>query len=595
MRVGLAVRWLLILLLPTMSAACMHPPPTAVPPADAPAGGPITEATPLATVARQAGVQPLDPAAPRPLLEQLLAELRKTDPAGRYTGTTYDLTRGNALPADWVVQTPDFWGHRGEELGFFPLTCTDCEPDFRLPSCRSDADCGPNGRCGRLDAMTPLPYLAGRRLCLGQSDAVVDRFYDLLAGARSTVDITTLQPAPDDRFMAALRDGVTRLAQTGRPVTVRLLVGQYPPDGVDAHAVLAQLVRDARAVPGAHLAVYVAAMRSCTGTLPCDQFSWNHAKILAVDGRAALVGGHNQWSSDYLIDHPVHDLSMILQGPAAADAERFADALWDYVCSHPKDPAVSVLAFRSGDRDLGQGCLARLPPPEPAARVGTLPVLAVGRLGAGITRDFANQNDLARDLMLGAARRSIRIVQQDIGFRLPGALGILDGGSITWPETTLDRLADLLRRGGDVYIVLSNLGSEGRSKSSYSNGVPLAAVARRIADAVTRRGGPTGDAATELLCRHLHLAPFRFGPEPTWPGDEKIANHGKFWMVDDRAFYIGSDNLYPVDLQEFGYILDDAPAAATLRRLYWDPLWHWSSRAAISGGDARRCVFRADP
>jgi hypothetical protein len=215
-------------------------------------------------------------------------------------------------------------------------------------------------------------------------------------------------------------------------------------------------------------------------------------------------------------------------------------------------------------------------------------VLAVGRLGAGITHDFANQSDLARDLMLGAARHSIRIVQQDIGFRLPVALGIVDAGTISWPETTLDRRADLLRRGG-VYIVLSNLGSVGLS--SYSNGVPLEAVARKIAEAVARRGGPSGDAAAALLCRHLHLAPLRFGPDPAWPGDGKIANHGKFWMVDHRAFYIGSDNFYPVDLQELGYILDDPPAAATLRRLYWDPLWRWSSRAAISGDDAPRCLF----
>ncbi|MFO1060035.1 MAG: hypothetical protein U1E53_24090 [Dongiaceae bacterium] len=574
-------------------AACMHPPPTAVPPAEAPAAGPLAETTPLATVARQAGVRPLDPAAPRPLLDQLAAELRKTDPAGRYAGITYDLTRGNALPADWIVQTPDFWGRHGGELAFFPLTCTGCEPDFRLPSCRSDADCGPHGRCGQLAAMTPLTYLAGRRFCIGQSDGVVDRFYALMTSARSTVDITTLQPAPDERFMAALRDGVTRLAESGRPVTLRLLVGQYPPDGTDARAVLAQLVRDARAVPGARLAVYVAAMRSCTGEPGCGQFSWNHAKILAVDGRAALVGGHNQWSSDYLIDHPVHDLSMVLQGPAAADAGHFADALWGFVCSHPGDPAVSAVAFRSGDRDLAAGCLPQLPAPPVAAGARGLPVLAVGRLGAGITRDFANQNDLARDLALGAARHSIRIVQQDIGFRLPGALDIVDGGAITWPETTLDRLADLLRSGGDVYIVLSNLGAEGRSKSSYSNGVPLEAVADRIAEAVARRGGPTGAAATALLCRHLHLAPFRFGPDATWPGNQAIANHGKFWMVDDRAFYIGSDNMYPVDLQEFGYILDDAAAAATLRRRYWDPLWQWSSRAAISGDDAPRCRLRA--
>jgi hypothetical protein len=593
MRVGVPARWLLVVFAAAALAACMHPPPTAVPPGLAPAAGPLAEATPLATVARETGVQPLDPAAPQPLLGQLVDELRKTDPAGRFAGITYDLTQGNALPADWVVETPDFWGRHGDELAFFPLDCTGCEPDFRLPSCRSDADCGAHGRCGRLAAMSPLPYLAGRQFCLGQSDPVVDRFYDLVAGARATVDITALQPAPDARFLAALRDGVTHLAETGRPVTLRLLVGQYPPDGTDARAVLAQLVRDARRIPRARLAVYVAAMRSCTGEPSCRQFSWNHAKIVTVDGRAALVGGHNQWSSDYLLDHPVHDLSMVVQGPAAADAAHFADTLWGFVCSHPGTAAVSAFAFRSGDADPTAGCLAQLPPPAPAHGAGGLAVLAVGRLGAGITPDFANQNDLARDLALGAARHSILIVQQDLGFRLPGALDIVDGGSITWPETTLDRLADLLRRGGDVYIVLSNLGAEGRSKSSYSNGVPLAAVAQRIADAVARRGGPSGATATALLCRHLHLAPFRFGPDATWPGNQPIANHGKFWMVDDRVFYIGSDNMYPVDLQEFGYILDDRPAAATLRRLYWDPLWRWSSRAAISGDDAPACRAQA--
>jgi hypothetical protein len=139
-------------------------------------------------------------------------------------------------------------------------------------------------------------------------------------------------------------------------VTLRLLVGQYPPAGTDARAVLAQLVRDARTVPGAHLAVYVAAMRSCTGEPGCGQLSWNHTKLLAVDGRAALVGGHNQWSSDYLLHHPVHDLSMVVRGPAAGAAARFADALWSFVRSHPSDPAVSSFAFRSGDRDLARGC-----------------------------------------------------------------------------------------------------------------------------------------------------------------------------------------------------------------------------------------------
>jgi phosphatidylserine/phosphatidylglycerophosphate/cardiolipin synthase-like enzyme len=27
--------------------------------------------------------------------------------------------------------------------------------------------------------------------------------------------------------------------------------------------------------------------------------SWNHSKTVTIDGRVALVGGHNLWSSDY--------------------------------------------------------------------------------------------------------------------------------------------------------------------------------------------------------------------------------------------------------------------------------------------------------
>jgi hypothetical protein len=100
-------------------------------------------------------------------------------------------------------------------------------------------------------------------------------------------------------------------------------------------------------------------------------------------------------------------------------------------------------------------------------------------------------------------------------------------------------------------------------------------------------------ALAELLCQHFHLAPFRFSRDATWPDKAPIGNHGKFWMVDDRYFYVGSDNLYPVDLQEFGYIVDSAAAAATIRRDYWDPLWRWSKLAAISGSDAPRCSLRS--
>jgi phosphatidylserine/phosphatidylglycerophosphate/cardiolipin synthase-like enzyme len=573
-------------------AGCLHVPDTAHPAdATAPIRGPITTATPLADVIGKRHVQPLDPDAATPLLEQAMAELAKTDPKNRYRGVTYDLTKDNVLGPQWLVQTPNVWGRRSAKVGYYPLKCEgNCAPDFRLPFCRRTADCAaPHAVCGHLHAFDASPDLAGRRVCLGHSDAVIDRFYQPIIEAGQAVDITALQPAPDFRFLAALRNAVTMLARSRRAVTVRVLIGQYPP-GTDAKAFLAELVRDAKSVPGARLTVYAAAMRSCTGSLVCGSFSWNHAKIVAVDGKSVLVGGHNMWSDDYLLDQPVHDISMQVQGSAAIDAHHYADKLWDFVCDHD-DPfhAVSAFAYRSGDADISSGCLETIQlPPQPAPSASGIPMLASGRVGAGITSDFANQDDLARDLIFGAARHDILASQQDIAFAEPGKIETL------YPELTLKAWAEFMLAGrGDVFLVVSNVGAEGRSKIGYSNGVALEAVAEKMLAVAQAQSALPAPELIDLLCRRFHLAPIRFGPDATWPEGPPIGNHAKFWMVDDRYFYFGSDNLYPIDLQEFGYIVDDRAAAAELRRRYWEPLWRWSRAAAISGADAPSCVLRS--
>ena len=560
--------------------------------------GPINEATPLAAVISRDHVEPLDPAAGTSLLDQAMAELAKTDRGNRFRGVTYDLTKDNNLDRDWLVQTPHVWGRRASTIRSFPLDCHGrCDADFRLPFCRSNADCGGGGAvCGHLQAFDASPELAGRLLCLGHSDAVIDRFYQPIIGAQAAVDITVLQPVPDYRFLAALRNAVTMLARSQRAVTIRILVGQYPPDNADPRALLAELVRDANAVPGARLTVYAGAVRSCSGTPSCGSASWNHAKIVAVDGRTALVGGHNMWSEDYLVARPVHDVSMLVHGGAAIDAHHYADRLWDYVCDHRRGlAAVSSFVYRSGSTAIESGCLETIHPPpaaldaKPGGAKPGVTVLATGRLGAGMTDHFGNQDDLARDLVFGAARHDIVAAQQDVAFGMPGKAAPI------YPELTLKAWAEFMLAGrGDVFLVLSNLGAKGHGPNDYSNGVPLRAVAEKMLAVAQAHSSLSRPALVDLLCRHFHLAPFRFGPDASWSRDAAIGNHAKFWMVDDRYFYIGSDNLYPVDLQEFGYIVDDGAAAAELRRAYWDPLWRWSRAAAISGADAPGCVLRSE-
>jgi phosphatidylserine/phosphatidylglycerophosphate/cardiolipin synthase-like enzyme len=555
-------------------------------------------ATPIVDLIRDRDIKTPDEAAAVPLLEQLRRELAKSDPDGNFSGITYDLTGGNSLAPSWLVQSPLRWGRRAADLPFYPLDCRECERDVMLPACRSDADCPNGGTCGTIWPEPAAPA-ASRKVCFGHSDALLLPLYELVAGARRTVDIAALQPVPDTRFLAALRAGLTELAAIGRPVTVRVLVGQYPPDGVDAAALLSSLSSGLRDLPGARLSLSVAAMRSCTALEDCKSFSWPHAKFLAIDGSEVLVGGHNFWSADYLSDRPVHDLSMRLRGPAAASASRYADRLWQFVCANVgKKPSVQFASFASAQGGASAACPTALAPAASAGRANSgTAMLAVGRLGAGITREFANQSELARDLVFGAARHTIRMSQQDIGFMF-GRAGAL------FPESTLDRLIDFIeQRDGHVYIVLSNQGAAGNSGISYSNDVTFAAFARHLRDMVQKRidardpkaryevrKGP--DPINAMLCSHVHLAPFRFGPDAAWPRGIPIANHAKLWIVDDRVFYLGSDNIYPVNLQEFGYIIDDRSAAAELLDAYWNPLWQWSQRAALSGEGVEPCIFR---
>ena len=530
-------------------------------------------------------ITPLDPDSRVPLLTQTMADLDKLDPDHRYRGVTYDLTHDNLLEAGWLQQTPDAWGKHADDVPYVPVGCPHCDGDFQLPACIRDSDCA-TGLCGHLRAFeTGAPAYAKTLRCLGHSEHLLDVIYDIVANARSTVDIAVLDDLPDIRFLATLRNAITRLAYSGRPVTVRLIAGQYPTGEANTDEFLERLVRDARHVESARLNVYVGAMRSCAGQSPCDSFSWNHAKIVSADGRIAFVGGHNMWTRDYLINAPVHDVSMVLHGGAAADTDRFLDALWGFTCARKGDSRSNAYRY---ERPLSDdGCLAHLAVPTPPRGPGHTAVMSIARLASGITPEFADQGDIAEILMLGAAKHVIRASQQDIGFSL---------GHIAepiWPEGVLAAFADLLaKKHGDVFLVLSQPDSVSAGGNSYSTGVSLEQVARKLRAVIHERAPALSDAELDaLVCRHFHLAPLRFGLDDAWPGGLKITNHAKVWTVDDRAFHIGSHNFYPVDLQEFGFIVEDHRATETLIDKYWNPLWRASSAAAVSGDEAPHCVL----
>ena len=517
-----------------------------------------------------------------PVGDAVVAALDATAPADR--GRTWSVTTDNRLDAGWLVQSPPaaHWGQPAAALTL-PALCTTgarCDVDLGILVCTVDADCGARGRCAALGATRKAAGQAAQRRCVGHSDvALLDELHGLITSARSTVDLTSLQP-PDGRFEATIRNAITWLGASGRTVSVRLLFGAFPIQGaVDARAVLARLTRDLPAT--AKVTVSVGNYRS--SNLPP---SWNHSKIVAVDGATALVGGHNLWTKHYLDGEPVHDLSMRVTGAAARDGHRFADLQWRWTCANRSwitRVTGSVAAFTwsrgaTSDRCPGDSAL-----PAPAVGAGATTVIAAGRLAQIDPRDASNPADLAQVAMVEAAARTVRISQQDLGPVQAPVLGIPLGG---WNQELLDALGAAILRGVDVKIVVSSpearVGGLGPSQAPYANGWSLAEVADEITAAVAAQpGAPTGAALQALVCGKLAVAPIRFSADDAFTTGGVPGNHAKLLFVDDAAFYVGSQNLYPAGLTEFGYIVDSAAASAALRDTYWAPLWQQSARLAV--------------
>jgi len=52
-----------------------------------------------------------------------------------------------------------------------------------------------------------------------------------------------------------------------------------------------------------------------------------------------------------------------------------------------------------------------------------------------------------------------------------------------------------------------------------------------------------------------------------------IANHTKYFIVDDVCSYTGLQNMYVCDLAEWGVVIDDVDVTSRMIDEYWDPLW----------------------
>lgn len=464
--------------------------------------------------------------------------LRVSNPSDE--GALWAVTNGNLLTPDAILQMPrgDLWGNARIPA---PKRCVDaahCDADFKLATCASDADCG-GGACA------PLAAAGGKNLCVGHSDAILDEIYGVMTRAEKWLDITSLG-VPTGKYLATMRSALAALDKKNSQVYVRFLFGGYMNHEPDLAATLKELTRDMRRATYMHVSV---------GTYWVGATTWNHSKIVAADGREAIVGGMNLWDAHYLGADPVHDMNLHLRGPVAVTTQNYVNELWKDPCADGK-----VASIR------GVTC------PKPfamalssSAPLGNVRMIPVGRTG----HSFHNPSDTALVAMMDAARSSIRISQQDIG-----SVKIAFGGVL--PDAFLDAFTRAARRGVDVTVVVSNDGAYGGGErdreASYFNDWSL----QDLWQGLSRRADEVWPDAHAALCKHVHFARLRASGSAAWASGMPYANHAKVVIVDDQAHYVGSQNLYDADLAEFGVIVDDQASTQRMVSEYWNKLAQFS-------------------
>jgi len=425
----------------------------------------------------------------------------------------------------------------------------------------------------------------------GHDDWFPEIMGEILSRTKIWADVLSLGP-PDGKFMLSFKKALLKIvesaAERDNPIIIRMMFGNIAGCPVNCTGVMDELT--ANLPPDTNINLWVGAWRRGV--------SWNHAKIIAVDGKYLHTGGHNMWDPHYLENDPVHDLSLELEGAVAHDGHLFANRQWDFVESRQEtfwgtvvdkmpDHMPQALKVRVTVSEWPTGVASEYPPSYRKQIVRSLaehidnavPIITLGRFGS--LTHLNRPSDDAFLAMMNSSQTIIHLALQDLGpVCIPGTKTALPG--CVWPHEYLSALGKAIwERGVDCEIVLSNPGSIpgdlGPLEACYGNGWDCNDVASEIIKSIMNQyPDAEDDDLRQKVQENLRICFIKEERGNTWEDSMTMGMHAKHFIIDDIAMYIGSQNLYVCDLAEWGVLIDDPDQTQKAMDEYWNPLWECS-------------------
>ena len=408
------------------------------------------------------------------------------------------------------------------------------------------------------------------------SDWLPEAMGEIIEGTEVWCDYSTMTP-PTGLFLEKIKSSLVKLSkkseQSKSKIVVRFLFGDIIAKPIDCDALMEEFTNGIDP-DKSNLEIWVGASRKGV--------TWNHAKIVASDGKQLYTGGHNPWDKAYLRKYPIHDVSIHLAGDVTIQAHQFLNDPWEFIKKEETsmkqliiDKLVSEetplpVWTRVASCQWPQKGVSKFPPmfdkdilPKNQERDEEVKMLSLGRYGS-IGYEKCDKKERSSDsafvAMYDAARDSIKISQEDIG---PVLVIAKFGERIeygSWPKEYMKAWGRAMyERDVDVEIVLSNCGSVAEDGESYSNNWSCEEVAAEIIKTVVEQyPDATEEEIKKKMTDHLRVCFIKNKCGSVWPNSKRtVGLHSKVFIVDDSCIYVGSQNLYYFDLCEFGVVIGE--------------------------------------
>lgn len=163
------------------------------------------------------------------------------------------------------------------------------------------------------------------------------------------------------------------------------------------------------------------------------RMTWNHTKIIAVDGLEAFVGGHNLNMDLFKSYPPVHDVSVKVIGDAALAAQQFLNNMWQagtdlLTKEYFDEESKKWVSADGGNRrmedplDKAECIEYMLNKQIDAAQLQedgykkASRILSVGKYWTGpdMKKDYQKGSEIMKEFVIKNAKKKIRMSQQDL-------------------------------------------------------------------------------------------------------------------------------------------------------------------------------------